>query len=282
MGQVHIVTDSSSHIPEALRMELGIHVVRLPYVWNGVTYLDEVDIGPREFYARLRESKSLPTTSGPTPGLFRETLEELVIGGESILLIHVGSEFSSTHKTAKLARDMFPSANIQLIDSHSNALGLGYQVLAIARGARRGRNLDELIQLSRELRERTGVVFSVADVDYIQRGGRISFGQRVLASFLNVTPLMQIENGPVNVIGRVRTSRRAIEKLVDIVEGKTQRIRPVRIGVHHADNEKGAFQLRRLVEERIDPEELILEELTPILGIHTGPGALGLAYCIGI
>lgn len=282
MGRVHIVTDSNCHIPEALRRELGIHVVQLPYVWEGETYLDEVDIGPREFYARLRGSRVLPKTSGPTPGSYRGKFEEITGDGGSILVIHVGHEFSSTHSAAQIAKQMVPSDRIHLFDSHSNALGLGFQVLAVARAAREGRELDDLLEVARKARESTGVVFAVENVDYLHRGGRITFGQRILASMLNLTPIMEIKEGPIEIIGRVRSSKKAVMKLVEVVESRVAGRDPVRIGVLHADHEQGGYELRRIIQERIQPDELILEELNPILGIHTGPGAIGLAYCVGI
>lgn len=282
MEKVHIVTDSASHIPEALRRELEIHVVHLPYVWEQETYLDEIDMGPREFYARLRQSETLPTTSGPTPGSFRSKFEELIGEGGPILLIHVGSEFSSTSQTARIAREMLPTAKIQLVDSHSNALGLGFQVIAVARAAREGLGFDRLVELAHGARDSTGVVFSVEDLDYLQLGGRINFGQRLLASVLSLVPVMEIRQGPIEIIGRARSSKMVMTKLVDSVEARVHGRRPIRIGVQHADREQKAFQLRRMVEESIEPDELILEELTPILGVHTGPGALGLAYSAGL
>jgi DegV family protein with EDD domain len=282
MSQVHIVTDSASQIPDALRLELDIHVVQIPYEWDGETYIDEVDMGLREFYDRLRQSRTLPKTSGPTPGSYLTVFEKLASDGGSILVVHVGHEFSSTYKTAQIAREMLPSADIHLFDSHSNALGLGFQVLAVARAARQGSGLDELLEVARQARERTGVVFVLEDMRYMQRGGRITFGQRVLASALNLTPILEINQGPIDMIGRVRSSNRAMMKLVEIVDTRLDGRKPVRIGVHHTDNERDAFQLRKLVQEKLRPDEIILREVTPSLGIHIGPGSIGLSYCGGL
>jgi DegV family protein with EDD domain len=198
------------------------------------------------------------------------------------LVIHVGSEFSSTHKSVELAKSMLPAAPIHLVDSHSNAMGLGFQVLAVAREARKGHQLRDLIQLAEQARSKTGVVFYAEDISFLQRGGRINLGQRVLASLLNIVPVLQVQDGPITMVGRTRSRKNAINKMVEIVESTMQGVRPLRIAVHHSDNEKAAFELRRLVEEKLEPDELILEELTPILGVHLGPGALGLAYSIGL
>lgn len=281
MSQVHIVTDSASHIPEALREELNIHVVHLPFAWDGETYLDEIDMGKREFYARLRSSSSQPTTSGPTPGSYLEKYEQLAERGGEILMIHVGSEFSSAHQTAKLAKSMLPNAPIHLIDSHSNAMGLGFQVLAVARAARDGMEFEELLDLAEDVRAKSGVIFYVEDVGYMHRGGRVNLGQRVLASILNIIPILQINGGPIEITGRARSKKAAMNKMAEIVAGIVQAERPLRIAVHHADDEKTAFALRQLVEQELNPDELMLEEVSPILGIHTGPGAVGMAYSVG-
>ena len=281
MSQVHIVTDSASHIPQALREELNIHVVHLPFTWDGETYLDEIDMGNREFYSRLKTSSTLPTTSGPTPGAYDEKFKELSKAGGEILVIHVGSEFSSTHESARLAKSMNPEASIHLINSHSNAMGLGFQVMAVARAARQGAGFQELVELAQDVRSSTGVVFYAEDISYLHRGGRINVGQRVLASVLNILPIMQIQFGPIEMVGRTRSRKNAVRKMVEIAEGKMKGGKPVRIAIHHAENEKAAFELRRFVEDKLAPEELILEEISPILGIHVGPNALGLAYSVG-
>ena len=282
MNQVRIVTDSNCNIPEALRHELDIHVVQLPFEWDGVTYLDEIDMGPREFYSRLRTSKSIPVTSAPTPGTFLQVFEDLSSRGEPVVFIHVGREFSHTYKTAQLAKENLSNDNIHLVDSHSNALGLGFQVIAVARAARQGTHLDELLQIADQARVATGVVFAVDDLKYIQRGGRINLGQRILASSLSMIPIMEINNGPIEIVRTVRGQKKSLAKLVDTVAERANSESPIRVGVLHADSEALGFELRKQVEDQIHPDELIFEELSTILGIHAGPGAIGLAYCIGI
>ena len=135
MNKLHIVTDSNSHIPLALCHELDISVVPLPFVWDGTPYLGNVDMGPREFKSQLCQSKSIPTTSGPPPGLFRSEFERLASDGLPILAILVAQVFSSTFTAAKLARETIPEADVRLVDSGANTMGLGFQVLAAARAA---------------------------------------------------------------------------------------------------------------------------------------------------
>jgi DegV family protein with EDD domain len=282
MQTVHIVTDSNCHIPQSLCNELNIEVVELPYVWDGETYLDKIDMGRREFYARLRASETLPTTSGPTPASFKSGFEKALARGGSVLVIHVGQEFSSTYRTAALAKDMLSDQPVHLFDSHSNALALGFQVLAAARAARDGATLQEILAMLEKARNQTGIIFTIEDFNFLRRGGRISLGQAFFSSILDLVPIMQVENGPIEVLERVRTSRKATARMTQLVAERVGETSPVRIGILHADREADAYELRKVIEQEIQPDELFFEELNPILGIHIGPDSMGLAYSAGL
>jgi DegV family protein with EDD domain len=281
MKNLHIVTDSNCHIPSTLCHELDIHVVPLPFVWNKITYLDNVDMGPREFYSKLRNSKSIPTTSGPTPGSFKDKFESLSSDGRPILAILVGRVFSITFTTANLAKDMLPNVDVTIINSDSTTMGLGFQVLAAARAAREGKELDEVISIVKRVKDTCGVVFSVSNLDYLRRGGRISHIQRFLASTLNVVPIMELKGGPIKPVEHVR-NQKVVPRILDLVAERLVNERPIRMAVVHADAEARAWELAKEVRNRFDPDELITSELNPVLGIHAGPDALGLAYASGV
>lgn len=282
MATIHVVTDSNCHLPSALCQELEIHVVPLPFVWDNTTYLDDVDMGPREFYARLRTSHSLPTTSGPTPGSFKEKFESLASDGKPILAILVGDTFSSTFTTAKLAKDMLPDIDLTLINSSSNSMGLGFQVLAAARAAKHGFGRDEIMSIVERVRQRSGVVFSVSNLDYLRRGGRISHIQHFLASTLRLVPILEVRGGPIKLVERVRNQKNAISRTLDLVAERLEGERPIRMAVVHADAEAHAWEMTKAVRDRFRPDELITSELNPVLGIHAGPDAVGLAYSSGV
>ena len=282
MKSVHIVTDTNCHIPSTLCQELELHVVPLPFTWDGVTYLDVIDMGHREFYSKLCLSESLPVTSAPTPRAFKQVFEDLSSDGRPILAILVGKRFSSTYITAELARKMLPDARILLFDSESNVMGLGFQVLAAARAAREGKSLEDVISIADQARDGSGVLFSVTDLHYLQRGGRIGLAQRLVASTLRLYPILEIKGGPITPIERVRTSARAIPRLLDLVQERLIRDRPHRLAVLHSDDETRAQDLMSAARERLDPDETFVCEINPIIGIHVGPGAIGLAYSSGI
>jgi DegV family protein with EDD domain len=282
MPNFHVLTDSNCHIPEPLCKELNIHVVPLPYVWQGVTYFDGESFGPREFYRRFRATRELPKTSAPTPGVFLDKMRKLVEDGKPILAIFVGSEFSSTLLTAKVAAKQLGEGNITIIDSKTNALALGFQVLAAARLEREGADLDQAVEAVKSLRDQSGVVFAVPALDYLRRGGRMGHAKAFLGSVLKMIPILEIREGPISPLSQVRTKRNAISEIVSTVETRLGGFRPYRIGVLHSDAESDAWLLRDAVQERFDPDELIVMELNPILAIHVGPNAFGLAYSFGV
>ena len=267
-----------SHI---ISQELGIHVVPLPFVWDGFTYLDDVDMGPREFYTRLRTSKTVPTTSGPTPGSFREVFGKLSQDGKPTLAILVGSVFSSTFLTATVAKGMGRGVDVTLVDSDLNTMGLGFVVLAAARAANQGKGMNEVLEVVRRVKEASGVVFAVQDIAYLRRGGRIASIEGFFASMLRLIPIMELRGGPIRPVERIRTDRQLLPRLLDLVAERLEKARPLRLAVLHADAETKAWDLMRSAQKRFAPDELILSELTPVLGTHTGPDALGIAYSFG-
>jgi DegV family protein with EDD domain len=282
MASFHVLTDSNCHLPESLSNELNIQVVPLPYVWEGKTYFDGESFAPGEFYRKLRAAKALPKTSAPTPGTFLETMRELLSDGKPILGIFVGSEFSSTLSTAKLAAKEVDQERIAIVDSKSNALGLGFQVLAAARLARDGGELKDALKLLDFVRDHSGVVFAVPALEHLRKGGRIGFARSLLGSALDIVPILEIRGGPITPVDRVRTKNNALSALVAEVETRLDGERPYRIGVMHSDAESYAWRLRQEVEKRIQPDEIFTSELNPILAIHVGPDAFGLAYSQGV
>ncbi len=280
MDKIHIVTDSVAHVPDALCQEYGIKVVPLPYVWDGETHFD-FDIGPRDFYARLRSNKTIPQTSGPPPALFKEQYETLGKDGKPVLVITVGKVFSSTNKAAKLAAEMVSDIDVTVFSSESNTMGHGFQVLAAARAAKDGKDLDEILSILDHVRLTSGVVFAAPHIEYLRRGGRINHIQYFFASVLNMIPIMEIRNSPIKPVERVRNHKNVIPRLMDLVSERLDVEKPIRMAVVHADAESQAWELAKAVRQRFSPDELITSELTPVLGIHAGPDSLGLAYSSG-
>lgn len=282
MSELHIVTDSSAQLPPALCNELEITVVPLPVVWDGETYRDGIDIGPRAFFRRLRTSATFPTTSAPTPGDFKEMFEALATDGKPILAILVSHEFSSTSVTANLACDLLTDVDIRIVDSSSVTMGLGFQVLAAARAAAQGMQVDEVMDVVHRVAQASGVVFTVAHTEYLRHGGRVSALGHFLASSLNITPVMELNGGPIQPVERLRSPNRVPARLVELVAERIQPARPLRLAVLHSDSEVRALKLMQKVKETFAPDEIFVSEMPAVIGTHIGPDALGLAYAYGI
>ena len=273
MKKIHIVTDSMAHIPDSLCQELEIKVVPLPFVWDGETHFD-FDIGPREFYTKLRSGKTLPSTSGPPPVLFKEQFETLGVDGKPILTITVGEVFSSTFNAANLAKEMVANIRVVVVSSDSNTMGHGFQVLAAARAAQAGKDLNEILSILEHVKYTSGVVFATPHIEYLRRGGRISHIQYYFATSLKLIPVMEIRNSPIKPVKRIRRQKNVIPSLLNLVSERLENERPIRMAVVHADAESQAWELAKEVRQRFSPDELITSEITPVLGIHGGPDSV--------
>jgi DegV family protein with EDD domain len=281
MQQPHILTDSMCHIPAGLRQELEIDVIPLPFVWDGASFLDD-QVEPREFFSRLRTAKTLPTTSNPTPGTFKDRYEKLGADGRPVLVITLGADLSHTFEAANLAKEMAPKVEVAVFNSGTHSMALGYQVLAAARSARKGMGMPEILSMLETLRSNTGVVFAVRDITYLQRGGRISHLQSLLGQALGLIPIMELRGGPIRLAERVRNWSAVAPKLLATASEHLGNNSPRRLAVIHADAEREAWQLEQEARAGLAPDELYMVEVSPVLGVHIGPGSLGLAFSFGV
>ena len=173
MSKTAFVVDSTAYIPTDQVKQFDIKVIAQVLIWDDETMLDGVDIQPTAFYERLRDSKTMPTTSQATIGAFIEVFRPLVEAGQPILAILVSNKLSGTIQSAEQAKAEFPDAKIVIIDSEATAMALGFQVLAAARAAREGKSFEEVTEIARQAKLRTGVVFVVDTLEFLHRGGRI-------------------------------------------------------------------------------------------------------------
>lgn len=280
--RVAIVTDSNPNLPPELLSELDIKVAPMVLEWDGVVYADGVDIRSEEFFPRLSESATLPTTSAPTPGTFKSIFEPLAASGRSIVGIFAGTGLSSVMVTAAEAKQMLRDADITLIDSRSTSMGIGFPVLVAARAAAEGKPVAYVVAVARQAVEVSGAFFTVEDLVYLQKGGRIGAAERYVGSVLDLKPIMEVRDGAIHPVERVRTDRRAMTRLLDLVEERVGDRRPLRIAVGHGDAEGRAEALAEAARERFALDELIVRVFNPVVGTHAGPGSLAIAYCAGL
>lgn len=283
MSKIAIVTDSTAYLPEEIISTYHINVVPLVVIWGEETFLDNVEMGPEEFYKRLSTAKQMPSTSQPTILAFYDVFKKLHAEGYDILTIVISSALSGTLDSAFQAKKMLPDVNIALVDSQSTSLPMAFMVLAAARAAKTGMPLEECVKVVETVRDHTQVFFALDTLEFLHRGGRIGGASRFLGTALKLKPILILEDGKIEALEKVRTSKRAHERLIELVEAEVSNKSPINfLGVVHAAAEETAQELLKVVEQKFEPDELMFATLSPVLGTHTGPGTIGIAYVAGV
>jgi DegV family protein with EDD domain len=284
MSKVALVTDSTATIPDDLVKKFDITVVPQILIWGKDTYQDGVDIQPNEFYSRLKTTKIMPTTSQVSPATMKSSFTELLNNDFDVLGIFISTKLSGTIQSALQGRDALPSGKdkIEIVDSNSIAMAMGFHVLAVARAISDGANLLECKKLAESARNHTGVFFAVDTLEFLHRGGRIGSAQRFLGSALNLKPILAIENGEIEAIERVRTKGKALDRILELVIEHTRGKSPIRLAVLHANADQEARNLLEKASLQLNAVDSIFTEVSPVIGTHAGPGTVGLAFMAGM
>ena len=273
---VAVVTDSAAYLPQELIDGYGIHIVPLYVVLAGRSGREGVDITPDDVARALAVRGATVSTSRPTPGDFvaayRKALAE---GADHIVSVHLSAELSSTSDAARLAASQIGEHIVTVIDARSAAMGTGFAVLAAARSAAAGAGAAEVARTARETAAATRTLFVVDTLEHLRRGGRIGSATAVLGSALSVKPVLHVQDGRVVPMEKVRTTTRALNRLVQrVVEGAGQG--PVSVAVHHLAAADRAERLAADLRDRLPQlRELHVSELGAAVGAHVGPGAVG-------
>lgn len=284
MSKVVIVTDSTAYIPPALSKGLPIRVVPLQLIWGEETFLDGVDIQPSEFYTRLPQAKVMPTTSQPTPAAYISLYRDLLDQGYEIISAHISSKLSGTLDSATQAKAHYPGEKIELIDTDTTSMAMGYPVLLGARAAAKGASLAECKAIIEDGVANSGVLFSLNTLEFLRRGGRIGGAAAFLGTALNLKPILELRNGKIEPLERVRTMSKSIDRLLDVFMERIGNRRPVRIATLHANAPvEAAKLLERAVQCFAEGEvaESVVTDVSPVIGAHTGPGCVGICYQTG-
>jgi DegV family protein with EDD domain len=281
---VVILTDSTAYVPQELQKELDIRVIPLSVIWENKTFLDGVDILPDEFYRRLKKASSLPTTSQVTVGAMQEIFQKLLSEEKDVLGIFISSNLSGTVFSAMQAKELLhqEAERIVVFDSLSTTAGMNLMVLMVARAAKDGKDLKTCHEIAQMAREKTGVLFVVETLEYLRKGGRIGGAQSLIGGLLNIKPVLELRDGRIESLEKVRTKQKALQRVSDIFMERVSGKRPVRLAVAHADNELEAMSFLQSIQNRLDLEEAHIQPLSPVIGTHLGPGAVVLGYIAGM
>lgn len=282
MSRVAVVTDSTAYIPKELLQAHQITVAPQMLIWDGETFEDGVDIQPAEFYTRLQKAAVMPTSSQVSLGTFKQIFSALGEKGYDVLAVLISSKLSGTIDSARQAQSMLPDVSIEIIDSYSASMALGYQVLAAARAAQEGASLRECAEIAEQASQRTGLILSVDTLEFLHRGGRIGGAQRFLGTALNIKPLLEICDGRLEPLERVRTRKKVLGRMIELVEERVDGRTPVRLACVHANAWGEAREVLDQAAQQLHATETILTDVSPVIGTHVGPGTVALCYMAGM
>jgi len=285
MKKVAIVTDTTACIPQEQVKRYDIEVVPVQLIFEDKDYRDGIDISPSEFYALLRQAKKLPTTSNSSPDPYLEAYRKAGQRAESILCITLSAKLSAIFNSARLAMETaktaLPKVTIEVLDCGTAAAAQGLVVLAAARAAASGKNLNEVIETAKNTMHRVNLFATLDTLHYLVKGGRVPQAAALVNSLLKIKPVFTLNDGDARTVAIPRTIPSAIKRMLKIMEQKVIKGQPLHVAVMHADSLDKAVALRNRVSSQFDCAELFITEFTPVMGVHTGPGLLGIAFYSG-
>lgn len=282
MPKVALVTDSTSYIPSELVAKYNITVMPQVLIWGEETFRDGVDIQPDEFYRRLEKASVMPSTSQVSPADVKKVFENLLEQDYHVLAVLVSTKLSGTMSSAHQAKLDLPGAPIELVDSESVAMAMGFQVLAAAKAAEQGATLAECKELTEKSRQSTGLYITVNTLEFLHRGGRIGGGARFLGTALNLKPILEVKDGRLEAVERVRTRGKALNRVVELVEQQVKGRRPLRLASLHANSPVDAQIMLDQLKGRLEVDEEVISIVSPVVGTHAGPGTVGIAFLAGM
>jgi DegV family protein with EDD domain len=275
---ITIVADSSAFIPEEILTGLSVEIIPLWLIWEGESYRDGVDIDPPTFYKRLRTAKNLPTSSQPTVQEFVDLYRKLGTENDIIINVLVSSKISGTIENARAAIGQLPGQEIYLIDTLSSSMGHGLIVLAAARAATEGKPVAEVLTAAEEIRKKINFIFVVDTLEYLHKGGRIGGAKRFFGTALSVKPLLEFRDGLIQPLEQVRTKKKAVSRMLDIAQERLGGKKMAGASVVDIDSTEEGDLVAQMVIERFSPTEIIRSGVSPVVGTHVGPGAIGFAF----
>lgn len=283
---IKIISDSTAYINEEKQRELDINIIPMSVHFKDESFR-ETEVDYNYFYNKIESTGCIPTSSQPSLGEIHETFRQIVARGDDVLGIFISSAMSGTWTTALKAKEMilheFPEARIEIMDSYTNCMAMGLQVLAAARLAKAGESFKTVLEAAQQTRDRVRFYFVPETLEYLKKGGRIGTASALLGSLLNVRPILTVDmkKGMTHLLEKCRGTSRAIKRMLDLIEEDQQKYGVKEIIVHHINAPEKAHQLRDALAKRYSVPVSILS-IGPVIGVHTGLGTVGFVYCTEI
>ena len=284
MSKIRIVTDSTSDLTQELIEQYQIDVLPLTVTLGENSYRDKVDINEDEFYQMMCATDDFPTTSQIPPVGFVEAYQKLAQeGAEHIISIHLSSELSGTYQSSVLAAGMVADqVHVHCIDSRSATIGLGPMVLAAARMAQAGLDIEQIMEQMEQVVKNTAVYFLIDSLDNLHKGGRIGKASHMVGSLLNLKPILSLQDGVISAYEKIRGNKdnKALERLIDILEEKIDPDKKLYCAIGYSDSKalERAKRIQERLEGTVDCDEFIYLQIGCVVGAHIGTGAVGMGF----
>ena len=278
---IRIIADSTCYLPKEYIDKYNVSIVSLNVLLNGKSYR-ETDLENDWFYKEMSKSPSIPTSSQPSIDDFYKAIESQVKEGHDIVGIFLSSDMSGTFSTSNLVKEMilekYPNANIVMLDSRSNCMQAGYAILEAAKAAADNKSLDEVVSIAKSVIENSKFIFVPDTLDYLKKGGRIGGAAALFGSLLQIKPILTVTDGKTTVLTKVRTKKKAIDKIIYTVMEQNLKSPIKGLIVHHINCESEGQELANKLQDKLGISNIKIQSIGPIIGLHVGPGSIGVAY----
>lgn len=275
---IRIVIDSTSDVTEDIINKYNLKMVPLTVNFSDESFLDKVELSSSDFFIKLVQAEKLPTTSQVSPGSFVEAFSQILLEGDQVLGIFLASELSGTYDSARIAKDMTGSDNIRIIDSKNVCLGTFALILEAIELVNKGMDIDEVVEELEKVKSKIVAVAGLDTLKYLEKGGRLSKSQSMVGSLLNIKPIIEIKNGELSVIEKVRGKNKVIKWFDEWITKNNFDLSDKTVLLFYSQDYDQLKALRNVIEEKYKIKKIIEQEIGAVIGTHAGPGALGVAF----
>jgi DegV family protein with EDD domain len=278
---IHIITDTGSDLPKQILDEYQITMLPLVVQLNNEEYLDRSNIEPKQLYTHMKDG-AVPKTAQVPPALIKETLSSYAKNGESAIYITLSSGISGTYQTAVLMKnevlEKYPGAQIEVFDSQAASLGYGLMVYEAAKEAKEGKSRNEILHTLQHYQKHLESIFTVDDLEYLLRGGRVSKTAAVMGALLKIKPVLHMEEGKLFPLEKLRGKKKVLGRMVELMKERTGALDDITIGISHADDTETAQALKELIIEETGNRNILITMIGCAIGAHAGPGTIALFF----
>ena len=275
---IRIVVDSTSDLTDEIIEKYNIKMVPLTVNFENESFLDKVELSTKEFFEKLEVAEKLPTTTLVSPGAFVEVFSEILMEGDQVLGLFIASELSGTYDSARMAKNMIGSDDIHIIDTRSVCLGSFALILEAIKLVEQNKPIEEIVDELERLKEKVVVAAALDTLKYLEKGGRLTKGQAVLGTLLNIKPIIGVKDGKITVIDKIRGKNKAIKWFDEWIEKNNYDLSDKTVLLFHGRAYEQLKLLRDAIEKKYRIKNIIEQEIGAVIGTHAGPGVLGIGF----